>query len=204
MGFKVPRKGQSVGSGSSYDPIAAGLYQASIYDIDVSFYGSKSANEGRAFVKVQFRIADGQEGENRRLFENIPLFTQWAPTSKNPDGSDAFTFFGFFAAITGVSEKAFRKTVQDALDKADKAAAKSGKDDGEFELPIPEIDSLIGKSLTLGVKIVDDTWKFNEESKIDSEAKQADFKKNIVASFKPAGEIVSKSVTPSKAQYLEL
>lgn len=204
MGFKVPVKGQSVGTGSSYDPLAAGSYRASIFDISVEEYGPKTNNAGKSYAKVQFRIADGQEGANRRLFENIPLFTQWGPTAKNPDGSDAFTFFGFFSAVLGVKEKDFRKTVTEALEKAQVAAEKSGKDDTEFELPIPDPDTLLGKELTLVVKIVDDDYKFKQELLTDPEAKQADFKKNTVSAFKPAGAGGSQGVDSAKEKFITL
>lgn len=197
MGFTLDLKGQKVGAGNaSFTPIAAGTYPVSVFDASVEEYGPKSNNAGRPFLKVQYRIDDGAPGANRRLFDSIPLFTEWAPTAKNPEGSDAFSFFGFFAAVTGVKEKDFRKTVTEALE--------SAKDKSKVSLPIPDPDTILGKKLALVVKIADDDYAFKKAvSEGDDEAVQADFKKNVISGYRPAGVGVTAGAK-AEPKFIEL
>src|SRR5664280_1844340 len=101
MGRLINVTGQVVGEGNSnrYLPLKAGEYTVSFYDVEEGTYKADSAGTGRDSYRLQLRIADGQDGANRRLFETVGLFSQWGPTAKNPSGSDNFTFFDVFAAV---------------------------------------------------------------------------------------------------------
>lgn len=57
---------------NSYDPVPAGKYEATIYDVQTDTVKS-GENAGKPRLKVQLRIAEGQY-ENRRLFALIPLY----------------------------------------------------------------------------------------------------------------------------------
>lgn len=184
MGYKIDLTGAKVSEGSSnFAPLEAGTYNVTIYEAEIGAYGDKSNNAGRPFLKVQFRIADGEAGANRRLFENIPLFTQWAPTAKNPDGSDAFAFFGFFSALLGKSEKAYRDEVREAI------AA------GGFEFPFDLPNGVLGKPLALVLGIENDDYAFNKAvAGGDTDAKAEDFKRNVVKGYRIKSE---KSSAPA-------
>jgi hypothetical protein len=58
--------------GGSYDPVPAGSYNATIYNIEVEKVRS-GANEGKPRFNIQFRISEGQN-ENRRVFSYVPLY----------------------------------------------------------------------------------------------------------------------------------
>ena len=126
----VAGKEISTETGGTYAPLPVGNYEATIYSVKEGVYkGANSA--GIPNLNVQFRISDGQKGANRRVFDLIPLETQWK------DGKDAFRFFQFGAAVNGMTEKAFRE--------ATKAAAE--KKGGAVEIP-DDVD-LLGKAVTL-------------------------------------------------------
>lgn len=158
-------------SKNTFDPLPVGKYAVSIYEVDTGEY-KNGGNKGREFLKIQFKVLDGQTGANRRIFQNIGLFDQWAPTTKNPDGSDNFTFFGFFAAATGKTEKEFREWYD-------------ATDDPFAELPSPT--QLEGRKVVLSLKIVPDTYAFNkaqENGDLEAGQTQDDFKTNDVAGYK--------------------
>lgn len=178
--------GQTVGEArkNRFAALPAGSYNVEIFDVTEGEYGPKSANAGRENYNVQLRIADGQTGANRRQFETIPLFFTWAPTAKNPDGSDAFSFFQFFAAVQGKTEKAYRAEVKEAVK------------DGKFSIPDPV--ELMGKSLVVTLKIENDTYAYAkylrevesgdvELAEGEAPETQADFTRNTVSGWKPAG-----------------
>ena len=176
MGYKVKRDDTydptTAGGNNRFAALAAGKYVASVFEAELGEYGPKSGNKGRPFVKVQFRIEDGQTGANRRIFQNIGIFEKWAPTSKNPDGSDNFTFFGFFAAVTGKSEKDFREWFRDAKDPFG-------------ELPSPS--QLEGRKVTLVLKVVPDDYAYNkalEEGTLEEGETQDDYTKNDISGFR--------------------
>lgn len=209
MGFTLNLKGQTVSEGNSnFAPLAAGNYLVSVFDAEVGEYSPKSNNPGRPNLKVQLRIADGQKGANRRQFETIPLFTRFNRSDKSPDGADAFTFFGFFAAILGIPEKEFRKQVTEAIANAD--------DDGNVELPIPDPQEILGKELVLNLKVENDAYAYNkyvkgvENGEVDDEGlTKDDFKRNAVQGFRPAssfkGEAASGgSIDSAKAGFITL
>lgn len=167
---------KSEASSGGFAPLAAGDYNVTIFDVEDATYGPKSANAGRPSLRVQLRVSEGQEGTNRRLFETIPLFARWAPTAKNPDGSDAFTFFDFFAAVRGESPKDFRKSFNDLVDAGENPASL-----------LPANSELLGKPLTVVLKVENDTYAFNKAVENgDTDAAQEDFKRNSVKTWKKA------------------
>lgn len=191
MGFKIPVKTDtkiSDGNDRSYDPLDPGKYVVSVFDAKAGKYGPNTGNKGRDQINFQFRISEGQPGANRRLFQVVGLFPVWAPTQKNPDGFDNFTFFQSFAALEGKSEKALRAEFQAAVD----AAKEAGSEEVDFEVPSPS--ELKGRKIVVTLKIVPDTYAYDKavatekaEAKAENrepvELDQEDFKRNEIASF---------------------
>lgn len=187
MGKVIDTTGQTVreGQSSKFLPLKAGEYTVSVYDAEEFQYKQDSAGQGRDGYRLQLRIADGQEGANRRLFESVPLFLEWGPTEKNPDGSDAFTFYDFFAAIKGVKSKDFRSEVKEIIE--------AGK-----ELKIPTPKELLGKKLNVVLKIVPDTYAFKKaksEGTLEEGETQQDYLTNTVSAWKPYAEVAQASAS---------
>lgn len=175
MGYTIKKtegyKSAENASKNTFDPLPAGKYAVSIYEASTGEY-KRGGNIGKEFLKIQFKVLDGQPGANRRLFENIGLFDRWAPTAKNPDGSDNFTFFGFFAAVTGKTEKEFRQWFD-------------ATEDPFAELPSPT--QLEGRKVLVNLKIVPDTYAFSkaeENGDLEPGQTQEDFKTNDVSGYK--------------------
>jgi len=210
MARVIDTTGQTVreGQSSKFLPLAAQEYVVSVYDVLEGSYKKDSAGEGRDNYRVQLRIGDGQVGANRRLFQTIPLFLSWGATQKNPDGSDAFTFYDFFAAIRGVKSKDYRTGVKVMLskDKAEVAellekigneafreevAALAGKG-----LSIPSPEELLGKKVNVVLKIVPDTYAFQKatrEDTLEPGETQQDYLTNDVSAWKPYAEVAAKA-----------
>lgn len=202
MGYGIPLKGQKVsdGGGKTFEPLEAGPIGLAVFDAEVKQYGDKTKNAGRDFLKIQFKVLDGQTGANRRLFQSIGLFPEWAPTDKNPNGSDNFTFFAFFAAVQGKKEKDFRAEMKKAIE------------DEDEKFTIPSARELLGKKVTAILKIVPDTYAYDQyklalkngtEELADGEEEktQSDFLKNDIAGFKvyTEGEGSGGSAAPKDA-----
>jgi len=215
MGRVINTTGQTVRAGQSntFKPLAAKEYTVSIYDVEESTYGPKTANAGRDGYSLQLRIADGQEGANRRLFQTIGLFLTWAPTAKNPDGADNFTFYDFFSAIEGVKSKDYRAGVKAlVLDKEsetykdDLAAALASIKDEAYRakiadavkagtgLVLPDPAELLGKKINVVLKIVPDTYGFEKavrEDTLEEGQTQQDFLTNDISAWKPFAEVAA-------------
>lgn len=194
MGYGIALKGTKVsdGGGNKFDPLAAGPLGLAVFDAEVKEYGPNTNNAGRDFLKIQFKVLDGQTGANRRLFENVGLFPEWAPTDKNPDGSDNFTFFAFFAAVLGKKEKDFRAEFKKAIE----------EEDEKFE--IPSARELLGKKVTAIIKIVPDDYAYKKYLQAvkdgdEEEGKtQSDFLKNTINGYKVYAEGESTGGTKPK------
>jgi hypothetical protein len=159
-------------SSNRFNALPAGPYAVSIQAAELGEYGPKSTNAGRPLVNVQFRILDGQTGANRRVFQKVGIFEKWAPTSKNPGGADNFTFFQFFAAVTGKTEKEFRAWFDETDDPFD-------------ELPSPS--QLEGRKLVIRLKVVPDTYGFEKaerEGDLEEGETQDDYTTNDISGFK--------------------
>ena len=161
----------------NFAPLPAGRYEATIFGVKEGEYKSPK-NKGLPNLNVQYKISDGQKGANRRVFDLVPLTPTWA------DGKDAFRFFQFGAAVTGMTEKEFREA----------AAAASEKKSGSVE--IPEDADLLGHAVTITLKVEDDDYRFKQalekwEALDDPDVPEpilADFQRNSVANVTVAGK----------------
>ena len=219
MSRVIDTTGQTVqaGQSSKFKPLEAKEYATSIYDVEEKAYGPKTANAGRDGYRLQLRVADGQVGANRRLFQTIGLFLQWAPTQKNPDGADNFTFYDFFGAVAGVSSKDYRNHVKavtgsdadevkaavaaikdEAFRKATEAAVKA-----KTGLEIPSPEQLLGKKINVVLKIVPDTYAFEKaqrEGTVEDGETQQDYLTNDISAWKPFAEVaVAGAAAPADA-----
>ena len=70
--LKITEDALSSTTGGSYDPVPAGSYNATIYNIELEKVRS-GPNEGKPRFNIQFRLSDGQY-ENRRVFSYVPLY----------------------------------------------------------------------------------------------------------------------------------
>lgn len=187
MALKINTKGQTVheAQNTKFEPLEAKEYAFSIVDVDKREYSEKSNNAGKEYYAVQLRVRDGQKGANRRIFANVPLHLEWAPTAKNPNGSDAFTFYDFFSAVLGKKSKDFRAEVKELIE------AKK-----DIEIPSPK--ELLGKPVNAVLKIVFDDYAYDKAVKDGTLGEGEDeesFKKNEVAAWKPAADITEKPET---------
>ncbi len=57
-----------------FSPLPAGKYRATVFDVKNERCGPNSKNPGKPMWNVQFRIADGQNYDNRRVFTRAMLF----------------------------------------------------------------------------------------------------------------------------------
>lgn len=228
MARVINTSGQKVREGRSdkFLPLEAAEYTVSVYDVIEGTYKPDSAGEGRDNYRVQLRVADGQKGANRRLFQTIGLFLEWGSTPKSPDGSDNFTFYDFFAAVRGVKSKDFRNAVKvwTADAKKDAEAVEgwlAAIVDEDFRaevaeqvgggLSVPAPTELLGKKVNVVLKIVPDTYNYKKaKAEWDKEnpdkefpETQDDFKTNDVASWKPFREVTQES-DDSKEEAYEL
>jgi hypothetical protein len=64
-------------------------------------FAKQGLNVNIPALAIRFRINDGQKGKGRNLFADIPLARKFAATGagKFPDGSPAYSYFGFFRAL---------------------------------------------------------------------------------------------------------
>ena len=72
MQISVPDNLPQSSNTNSYEPVPAGKYETTIFDVQAETVKS-GPNEGKPRWKVQLKIAEGQF-ENRRLFVLIPLY----------------------------------------------------------------------------------------------------------------------------------
>ena len=177
MGFNIDTTGGvKEGSGGTFAPLPAGKYQVNVFDTKPGAFGNKSANADRPNVNVQFKVADGQKGANRRIFQTVGLFLNWAATAKNPDGADNFLFYQFFGAVTGQKDKDFRAKVKEVgLEK--------------LSTLLPDPDEILGKQVTLDLGIELDDYAYKKALADDPTVKPEDFKRNNIKSISPAGEV---------------
>jgi hypothetical protein len=57
-----------------FSPLPAGKYKATVFDVKNERCGPDSKNPGKPMWNIQFRIADGEPHENRRVFTRAMLF----------------------------------------------------------------------------------------------------------------------------------
>lgn len=123
-----------------FPPIPDGVYDVVVQEATMSEY-QRGSNKGRDMLNLKLKVV-GPTSVGRVLFTNIGVFEKWGPTQKNPGGSGNWTFFGFFAAVKGMSEKDFREWFKNT-------------EDPFAELPLPS--RIEGMTLTVDVSHSDDT-----------------------------------------------
>lgn len=139
--------------GGSLEPVPAGSYNATVFDIKEETVRS-GPNEGKPRFNVQFRLSDGKY-ENRRVFSYVPLYV----------GNDAWKAAAFFKSL-GYDVKAgnFKvPEVADLLGKPIGVRVKVGEDMngnprnevGGFDKPTSGADVLSSMG---AVPVSEDTW----------------------------------------------
>jgi hypothetical protein len=118
------------GTGSGFDPIPAGRYQAKITDGELREAGPNAKHTGSEYINWEFTISEG-EYESRKLWQNTP----WSHGDCDCGDWKPGSLFGLKAIL-----KSSGVWTDDELD----------ADDFEFE-----IDDLIGSDFTLTVAVRD-------------------------------------------------
>lgn len=191
MAYKMKRpntRATEAGKPRGFAPLEPGNYAVSLYEVTTGEY-QRGGNEGKGFVKVQFKVLDGQKGANRRLYGSIGKFPEWAPTDKNPDGSDNFTFFKFFAAVQGKTEKEFRAEVDEWFDSLTEKQLDEGV---EFpESLVPSRSALEGRKVVVTLGVIHDKYNYDKaRAQAESDGEDPDdlnpddFKTNEVKNYK--------------------
>lgn len=93
----------------AFAPIPAGKYNVYIFEVTQREFSETSNNAGSSYYNIQLKVADGQPHANRRIFQMVGLVPKWAPTAKNPNGSNNWLYFQLYAAAKGISEVEARK-----------------------------------------------------------------------------------------------
>lgn len=202
--FDTAGKAVSTDTGGAFAPLPAGRYEATIFGVDEGTYAkAKPKSGGLPYLNVQYRISEGQKGANRRVFEMVPMAPQWN------DGGDAFRFHQFCAAVTGVTEKTWREAWNASVE--DKKAPKP---------KIPDNKDLLGREVTLTLKIEDDKYHYDiahkewedlpDKERLDTpEPTIADFQRNAISGVGVKGKgnmeagNTSSKVDVSKAVVLD-
>jgi hypothetical protein len=103
ISFNITEEALASANSSSYEPVPAGSYNATIFDVKSETVKS-GPNEGKPRFNIQFRIAEGQN-ENRRVFGYVALYV----------GNDFWKTQSFFSAL-GYDMKSGKFTVPDVND----------------------------------------------------------------------------------------
>jgi len=138
-------------SGGSYDPVPAGSYNATIFNIE-SEQVKSGPNEGKPRFNVQFRLT-GDKVDNRRVFSYVPLYV----------ANDFWKTQAFFKSL-GFDMKSGKFTVPEVADLLGKSIGvrvKIGTDQngqprnevGGFDAPAPESAASLLESM--GAKPID-------------------------------------------------
>lgn len=166
---------------TGFAPLPAQKYNVTVFDLDEGEY-KNGANKGRPFLKLQFRVSDGQPGANRRIFVNLGDFPYWKKKDgSGEDGASNFLYWQFYKALGVVFP--------------------SKDEEDEVEVSLPDLEDIEGAALAVKLKIVNDTYAYEKAMNAWVEAKEAaeekgkpftepqpeqgDFLKNEVAEFLP-------------------
>ena len=155
MGYEIKFTEEAIGSkgGGSMEPVPAGSYNATVFDIKEEEVRS-GPNEGKPRFNVHFRISEGKY-ENRRVFSYVPLYA----------ANDAWKAASFFKSL-GFDIKAgnFKvPAVPDLLGKEVGVRVKVGKDMndqprnevGGFDKATSAADAIASMGAT---EVVGDVW----------------------------------------------
>lgn len=137
---------ENLSSNSSYEPVPAGSYEATVYEAKQETVKA-GPNEGKPRLNVQFRLS-GPGVENRRVFSYIPLYV----------ANDAWKVASFFSALGyDVKAGAFKvPEVTELLGKPISVRVKIGTDQngqprnevGGFDKPADAAAALAGLGAT--------------------------------------------------------
>ncbi len=128
-------KEQAESGGGDFKPLAAGKYNVDIFDAETAEI-KNGPNAGVTGVRMQFRIAAGQKGANRRVFNAVWDTERWAPKGDKPEGAVNFQFHQFYKAL--------------------------GFDLSNEEFELPDVEDLLGEALTVKLKVVADDYKYKK------------------------------------------
>lgn len=103
ISFNITEEALAAANSSSYEPVPAGSYNATIYDVK-SETVKAGPNEGKPRFNVQFRLT-GDGVENRRVFGYVSLYT----------AGDFWKTKAFFSAL-GYDMKSGKFTVPETND----------------------------------------------------------------------------------------
>lgn len=87
MSFTLNFTEENLGSAGNYEPIPAGSYNATVYEVKQEEVRSGD-NAGKPRLNVQFRLT-GEGVENRRVFSYVPLYV----------AKDAWKAASFFSSL---------------------------------------------------------------------------------------------------------
>lgn len=89
---------------SQFKPVPKGWYDGTIVKAEVQQYKS-GKYQGKNYLNTRVKILKtAQTGAGREFFLRVPLFSNWAPSQKYPDGYPTL-YAPFFSAL-GVSDAA--------------------------------------------------------------------------------------------------
>lgn len=151
--------GKGGGADGNFDPIKPGWYKADILDVELIDFSQKDGYDGNDAYNLQFKISDGQEFANRRVFKRLYL------KPKFPSGKGNGSLISFLVAVSGKTTEEFKANPPKT---------------------IPTPADLAGTSLEIEVGLVKDDYAFN---KAKAEAQNAgvpftqtenDFKRNEI------------------------
>jgi len=98
------------GGDGTFPPLPRGKYQAHIVKIEGVDQYAKSgdnADPNKKVVRLRLQIVpESPTGKGRIFFARIPLFSRFAPTEKNPQGSPVRDFWDFWERAIGVPREA--------------------------------------------------------------------------------------------------
>lgn len=103
ISFNITEEALASASSSSYEPIPAGSYNATVYDVKSETVKS-GPNEGKPRFNIQFKITGGKF-DNRRVFGYVALYV----------GNDFWKTQSFFSAL-GYDMKSGKFTVPENND----------------------------------------------------------------------------------------
>lgn len=154
---------KEVKASNSFAPLPAGWYNVAVFNAEEKAYDGPNSkgkeHAGEPYYNLELRVIEGDFNARRLYGIQVPLFTKWGPSTKEgPNKGKRFptNFLPFFEAL----------------------ADEFGDPEGEFE--VPDADDLLGKKLTVRVRVVADDYKIKQGEK--------DAKRNEVNGFRAYDE----------------
>ena len=113
----------------SFAPLPAGWYTATVWDVKVIDFSKKNGYAGNDGWNIQFKIASGQTGAGRIVFNRIYVGDTFFPS-----GSRNFTLFQFLDAFFGSNGFTKRYNAGESID-------------------LPDIADVLGSTVDVQLKI---------------------------------------------------